>query len=312
MLTTQILVKNNEKTIKKTLDSIKSVSSKIIIGNLGSTDNTIKICSEYDVEIVDIDSNNRSEIRNNLSRGGFNFYINPWEVLQQGQDYLINIYNSCNVYIFEDNVIYKEQRIWKEEKFINPVFETIINKKAITFPEIVIISKDKPNDLEEKLLLVKNWNISKPLDIEPYYYMACCYLSLGNYDKFRLYSNEYFMRENNINHSYIMLKYYSSKLNLFLNKIKIAAEEILFCLSYYPAHAEFWCLLGDIYYKQKVLNKAKSFYENAIIIGEKRKNDEMPIEIDKYKEYPEKMIKIIENIINKSKLYDSNKQYLIH
>ena len=92
-----------------------------------------------------------------------------------------------------------------------------------------------------------------------------------------------------------MMKYYIPQIKLHTNSIKEAAECAATCLSYRPYMSEFWCLLGDIYYKQKRYKKAKSLYENAIIIGSQRKStDNLPIEIKKYKEYPNKMI---ENVI---------------
>jgi tetratricopeptide (TPR) repeat protein len=301
MITTQILVKNNEKTIEKTLDSIGNLKTKIIIGNLGCKDRTIEICSRYNLEIIDINEKNMALARNNLTKPGYNFFIHPWEVLKQGEEYLNNIKESSNIYVFENNLISKQQRIWNDkEKFKNPVFETLINKNAITNPEIILYSEDVPNDTKEKLQKIYDWKESRPLDIEPYYYMACCYLSLGDYKNFKLYSNEYFVRENKINSSYIMLKYYNSQVNLFLEEIKESVQNVLFCLSYYPAFAEFWCLLGDIYLKQREFIKAKSFYQNALIIGKKRTNDTMSIEIEKYKEYPEDMIGKIDELIQKT------------
>jgi len=92
MLTTQILVENNEKTIKNTLDSLVKLKSKVIIGDMGSSDNTIKICKEFELEIVDVSKQkNYSKIRNQLIKEGLNFYINPWETLEQGEDFLNQI-----------------------------------------------------------------------------------------------------------------------------------------------------------------------------------------------------------------------------
>jgi hypothetical protein len=57
-----------------------------------------------------------------------------------------------------------------------------------------------------------------------------------------------------------------------------------------PTMAEFWCLLGDINFELKKYKKAFYFYENAIMLGKLRVNDDdLPIDIIKYKEYPEKM-----------------------
>ena len=46
-LTIHLVVKNNESTIKETLDSAKQLNSDILIGDLGCTDNTIEICKKY-------------------------------------------------------------------------------------------------------------------------------------------------------------------------------------------------------------------------------------------------------------------------
>lgn len=301
MITTQILVKNNEKTIEKTLASIASLNSKILIGNLGSTDKTIEICSDFKTEIIDINNiKDYSKIRNSLAQEGLNFYINPWEILVQGHEKIAELGEATNVYVFENNVISKEIRFWNStDLFKNPVYETIINKNAKISDQIIISSKNKPKDVNEKIILVKNWMNERPLDLEPCYYFAICHLSLSDYKNFLFYANKYCNMENKINNSLIMMKYYMSQVNLYLGNIKESAELVITCLSYFPAFAEFWCLLGDIYYFQKKWDKSKCFYENAKIIGQKRKNkDDMPIEITKYKEYPEKMINNIDKIKN--------------
>lgn len=304
MLTIQILVNNNEKTIKNTLDSIASIDAKTIVGDLGCSDRTVEICSAYGADIIKISNrDNYSKIRNSLCKEGINFYINPWEELIQGQEIINSIKDCSNIYLFQNNVISKEIRFWKEEKFINPVFETIINNNAKSYPQIVISSKNKPDEFENKLKLVEKWMSERPVDVEPYYYLACCYLSDRQYDKFLFYSQEYCSRENKVSSSFIMMKYYMAQVKLYMNKVKEAAELALTCISYHPANAEFWCLLGDIYYRQKIWAKSKCFYENAIILGSKRKNDDIPIEIEKYKEYPEKIIENIENILKNQKLF---------
>ena len=43
------------------------------------------------------------------------------------------------------------------------------------------------HDFENKLKLVEEWMQNRPLDLEPYYYLATCYLSLRNYKKFLFY-----------------------------------------------------------------------------------------------------------------------------
>lgn len=304
MLTIQILVKNNESTIKRTLDSLIEIPCEILIGNLGSKDKTLEICSNYkNLKIIDVKNKNMADARNELSRET-NMYLNPWEFLVQGKEILSEITEAQQIYVFQNEIVSKELRIWTKEKFTNPIYETIINKNAKINEEIVISSKNAPDDRKEKLKILEKWNSEKPFDLDVYYYLALCHLSLRNYEKFLFFSEEYFLRENKVSSSYLMMKYYISQVKLHTNKLKESLECILICISQKPEMAEFWCVLGDIFYKQNQIKKAKEFYENAILIGQKRrKEDELPIEINKYKKYPTVMIENINQIMNNTNFY---------
>lgn len=304
MLTIQILVKNNEKTIKETLESIENIRSELWVADLGCTDNSINICKNYTNNIIKTNEINYSKIRNSLCKE-INFYINPWEILVEGKKILENIKETTDVYIFNNNLVSKETRIWTEEKFLNPVYETIINKKSKINSNIVLSSKKNFDDTDEKIKIIEKWIKENPISPDPYYYLSCCYLSKRNLNKFFSYANEYIIRENKTNSSFIMMNYYMAQAKLYQGDVKKAAELTLTCLSYYPSFAEFWCLLGDIYYKQNKLKKSKSFYENALIIGSQRKGDNMPIEIDKYQEYPEKIINFINKLSENSEIFSN-------
>ncbi len=90
-------------------------------------------------------------------------------------------------------------------------------------------------------------------------------------------------------------------------RVKEAAKNCLQCIQEYPLMAEFWCLLGDIHYKATQYEKASIFYENALILGGQRKDDDMPVEVPKYKQYPTKMMESCLKIINNSKAYQEIK-----
>jgi len=313
MTTIQIITKNNESTLSKTLDSINNIKSKKIILDLGSTDKTIEICSGYDgLKLFNLDEEKSyAEIRNEFAeKDQANVYLNPWDTLIKGEDFLNDIIENQEkwndpffVYVLENKIISKEIRIWKNQKFENPVYESI-NAAGELEPRIIIYSNSNQAEdrRQENLNKTNKWIKEKPLSLEPYYYAACCHLSLRNYEKFIYYSDKYFLKETKVGDSYIILKYYNAQVKLHLKKIKSAVECVLFCLSYKPCMSEFWCLLGDIYYNQKKINKAISFYENALIIGQKRKNsDFLPIELVSYKEYPEQMIKALNKIKNEAK-----------
>lgn len=304
MITTQILVKNNEKTIKKTLESIMSLDSLIIIGDLGCTDSTIEICKKFKTEIKEIKwENDYSKARNQLISEGVNFYIEPWEILIKGHEHLTSHSNSIHVSVFQNDIISKEIRLFKDNKFENPVYESINDEKAEYDANIVIYAGKAPDCNEEKIQICRKWLNSKLAKQEPYYYMACSYLFNKQYDDFISFANQYLIMNKNNNISSLVLNYNMAQVKFYQNKLQEAVKHVLYCISFQPTFAEFWCLLGDMFYKQKKYEKAKSMYKNAIIIGSRRANEDLyPIEIKKYEEYPNKMIKNIENIFKNTNL----------
>jgi hypothetical protein len=304
MITVQIIINNNEETIEKTLKSIEPLNAKILIANLGCSDKTVDICKNFNnIEIINFYENDRSKIRNKLSKE-INFYLEPWESIVAGHDEILDTKQACSVQVFNNDIITKETRLWTSEKFKNPVFESIEKEHNNYNSKIILSCKNEKDNRKENLVSSEQWMKANPTLSDPYYYLACCHLSLRDYKKFIIYSDQYLIREKNINVSYIMTKYYLSQIHLHNGEIKAAAENALTCVSYFPFMAEFWCLLGDIYYKQKQFKKSKSLYENAIIIGKKRKlSDKFPIEIKKYKEYPKNMISNIKEIIKNTKIY---------
>ncbi len=60
-----MIVKNEEKNIKRCLDSIESIADEIIIVDTGSNDETLNICSNYNAKVINHKWNNDfSEARN--------------------------------------------------------------------------------------------------------------------------------------------------------------------------------------------------------------------------------------------------------
>ena len=302
MTTIQILSKNNEKTIKKTLESIVGLGD-VIVGDLGSTDKTLEICSSFDIELIKLKlENDYSKARNQLIRDGFNFYIEPWEFIAYGGEELQNLDKNTSVCVIKNGIASKELRFWSNSNFINPVYETINAKSLSHRMDIVLLSSGgEPDDVEEKIGLCKKWLLTKPTSSDPYYYLACSYLSKRMYKDFFAYANQYLAMENNkAEVSSIMLYYYMAQIELHTGRHQDAAKHILTCLSFCPSFSEFWCLLGDIMYKQGKYEKAKHMYKNATIIGQRRLgDDDYPVEIAKYKDYPSAMINNINTIKEK-------------
>jgi len=296
------LIKNNEKTIRKTLESVKDLGFDILIGDLGSTDKTSKICSEYGAEIVNVKANEDfSSIRNGLVRDGLNMYLHPWEVLLKGHEEIRELKKSTHFFVLQSGILTKEIRFWVGKKFENPIYESITDEDAECNPNIVIIADQEPDCSIEKIEICKGWLKKKPTSPEPYYYMAFSYLGAMKVQEFMSFALQYLAMDERLSMSSIMVRYNMAKVQLYQGKLEEAAKNILTCIAFYPNFAEFWCLLGDMFYKQVKYEKAKHMYENAIIIGKRRLNtDNNPVEINKYYKYPKKMIANIDEIRKKT------------
>lgn len=305
MLTIQILIKNHENTIEKCIESLMPLKGKISIADIGCSDNTIKICHKYKIIPESYDLENFSQVRNQLiekSSTHWQMYIEPYEWLVNGHDEInqicsSNMQNSFSFEVAQGTIITKEIRLWHRNLlFVNPVFETIKDKNSIQISPLIVCDQHKI-DTELRLSLIEKWKKDKPTAIEPYYYQALTYLLKGKYNEFIGFANHYLFKES-IGMSSVMLRYYLAMVQGYqLNDVNEACRNLLTCIAQKPLMAEFWCLLGDLHYKIKQYSKAAEFYENAIILGNRRLNsDEWPIDVSKYKEHPNKMIENIKSI----------------
>lgn len=308
-LSIQILTKNNEKTIEKCLNSLKKLQSKITIVDLGSDDKTIKIINSFKINVIKTKSDNLSNLRNSLKTDSkWKMYIHPYEYLASGHEEINKIttsttLNSFTFKIAQGSILTTEIRLWnKPLQFINPVFETL--KDDLSLPlQCICISNQENMNLDHKMNIIDKWLKDDPTNFDPYYYQALVLLMQGKYLEFNSIAEHYLFKEKS-NMSSVMLRYYLSMSNAYYNKdYNQAIKNVLHCISFKPIMPEFWCLLGDIHYKIKSFNKAIVFYENAIILGERKINDNWPIDLSKYKEHPEKMINLIKETLKKVSFY---------
>jgi tetratricopeptide (TPR) repeat protein len=312
MLTIQILTKNNEKTIKKTLESVSFFNPQILIGDYSSDDKTIEICKNFNAKVFNLNNKTREEARNFLSsqaKKGWNLWIEPWEVILQNSIDFEKLDSKFGyVRIINGNTITWNIRIWRDEcNFLNPVFERINSNHASDTN--LILSSNGSLDCNYLISCIKKWKEEKPLSVEPYYYQSCVYLSEGRYEDFLLSAEHYLFINNKTDISSIMTRYYFAMVQLMKKKAyKPALQNLNLCLCAKPLMAEFWCLTGDVYYH--LLNNfefAKDFYENAIILGSKRlSSDKWPMDISKYNKYPKMMIESCNKMLSKRSEYIIN------
>lgn len=299
MLVVQILTRNNEKTIVKTLESLTELEAKVVVGDLGSSDSTLEICRRYGAEIKNITwSGSYSDARNSLvAEGSMNFMIEPWEVLARGHESLLSCSGNFNVNVVRKNSASKEIRIWTGLKFKNPVYESLDDDEAGFLEGVAIVASGGPDRREEARSICSKWRESRPTDADPWYYSAFSSLALGNAEEFVSFAEKYLILAGKFGPSEVQMTYRMAQIMASKKDFARAARLAAKCLALHPTFAEFWCLFGDLFMKQRKYGKARSMYENALTIGSRRPaNDSHPVEIDKYKKYPQSMIRIVDEM----------------
>jgi glycosyltransferase involved in cell wall biosynthesis len=306
-LTVCILTRNNQVTISECLTSIKALNAQILVLDAGSRDQTKQICKKMGVQVQDIEfMDDYSSVKNKLADKvltGWLFFLEPWECLIAGFEAIIEAMTYTPelyaVQLIQGDIITKPVRLWHSSqkiRFNNPIYESV-REDPTAYLDVVIASSEPPR-LDEKEKIVRAWVKNKPTAADPQYYLACLHLSRGRYDDFLRVAEHYLFLENK-GTSAIMTRYYVAMIQCYKkNQVQKAIGNILSCIATNPTMAEFWCLLGDAYYQVKAYEKAVIFYDNAIVLGSRRKiNTHWPLEISKYEEYPKKMIASCESII---------------
>jgi|GEM_PF-3371960 len=310
--TTHLLISNDKDTIENTLKSITKLNSQILIGDLGSNDGSIQICRKLGAIIIPLLLvNDRSVAKNQLlshSKTRWNFYLEPSEILLTGHDAIVhatesNDLASYNVQLMRGNIITKEIRLTnKKLKFSNPIYESLEDPSSIDLEGVVIYAKHKPIAYSDMSKRIEEWKRNQPTAHEPHYYHAFLLLEQKQYTDFIKMAEHYLFHKKQ-GMPAVMIRYYLAIVYLYeFNDAPNAIKYTLECLATRPLMAEFWCLLGDIYYKAAEYQKAIAFYENAKFLGGKRlKADNWPLDVTKYQQHPERFIASCKNMLNQSK-----------
>lgn len=308
-----IIYKNNKDTIKESIESTGGLCKDLILISQESSDGTNEIVNSMGLNFKEESSKKtKAEIKNELLQENENeylFFLNPNEKIIKSENIKTNK-DAIRVNVINDDVLTKEIRISNHKcKWENPVFESIYTKDFhISSFYIKIIKNNKENNK----LSIESWEKSKPLSLRPKYYKTMNYLAENNYDRFIAESNNYMHLDRSTDEGTVMMAYYRSLINLYYKDNYLdSIKDIVFCLSCNPQMSEFWCLLGDFYFKLKNIDKSASFYENALIIASKRDfNDEWPVFLSKYKTHPERMIGLCKKYAED--IRSSNKEYRVH
>jgi glycosyltransferase involved in cell wall biosynthesis len=312
MLSIHLLVTDDLETVGTTLDSIQdhlpTASYEILVGDLGSTDGTAELCYERGCHVHKLTlSNGLGHARNALvalSQHEWQFYLEPWETLLKGHDFLYHRTQGpappMMFQVVKNGAVSKQPRLWTkgQGKFVNPVFERL-DVKAQDLGGVIAVGTRRSKGKEVEL--IQDWIDHSPTDASPHYYKACMLLGQRRWTEFESAAQAYLFREDPKEIMPVtMTRYYLGNIQCYVRKdASKAIQNVLSCIAARPLMAEFWCLLGDVHYHlMRKYEKALIFYRNALDLGKMRlTGDDWPMELAKYRDYPNKMIESCENIM---------------
>lgn len=291
MITVQVVTKNNRGTIERCLESAFSVGGRVVVADLGSDDGTEKVCVARGAEVRRVSfGGDMSALRNSLLSEGRNLYLEPWEFFSRGDRLVGGLGGNASFYVVQGGFVSKQVRLWGSGRFRNPIFEYVECDAHSVCPGVVVSSSGEPDRRREATAACRSWAERSPTSSEPYYYLACSLLAEGKADEFMGTANHYLSMDPGGGDSYLLMNYYMARVEASKGMTSDASRRVLGCLAARPTFAEFWCLLGDLFFMRGKYEKALHMYENARIIGRKRSSsDSLPVEISKYGSYPRAM-----------------------
>lgn len=292
MLTIQILTLNNRGTIERCVESVSGLGGRLVVGDMGSEDGTPDVCSKMGCEVRRVKFEGCfSQLRNSMASEGHNLYLEPWEFIASGADRIGALSGNAAFYVVQGGVVSKQVRFWGSGAFRNPVFEHVDGgEEPSVRPDIVVYSSGGPDRRTQTTEACRRWSENNPTASEPYYYLACSLLAEGKLDEFLGCARKYMIMEADGSDSGVLMNYYMARAEASRGMFRESSIRVLSCIAARPTFAEFWCLLGDMLYSKGKYEKARSIYENARVIGRRRRSEDLfPIEVSKYGEYPEEM-----------------------
>lgn len=226
----------------------------------------------------------RAATRNRLLKQAANDWqlvLEDWEKVESWEAIAWAVAHSeedaYNLHIIQKTLITKECRLFRRSAGRKFNVEGV--PLADNNLDCYLRSENKPPPVLEEVL--KSGNS---------YYIAQACLALRDYKRFVSFANKFLFEGGDTlrivnTHYWLALVYYEQK------NYEEVINHALVCLAAHPCMAEYWCLLADLFVRMGQYRRAVALYENAIVMGSRRKMDDLySIQPELYKSYPEKMI----------------------
>lgn len=289
-----IIVKNEEKVIRRCLESIYGIPDEIVIVDTGSTDRTKEIALEYSNLVFDyVWEHDFSKARNFaadratgkwilaidadefVDRDSFsNFIRNFREQTPQANILAVQIVNFVGTR-GQSTVLNYHERLYINNgtiRYYRSIHEMLkhkdgLEKKGISelqifhsgYMEDVVKNKNKS---ERNLTLLKNKKNKEPID---YFFLGNEYYQLKDYDRAIQYYKKAYQQKENISHDWV-LKLLVRLTNCLtaIGRSKEALEVINSSIEVFPEIVDYQFLKGQIYAELDKTEDAIVIFENII------------------------------------------------
>jgi glycosyltransferase involved in cell wall biosynthesis len=309
-ISVQIITKDEEFQLPRLLASLIPLKpAEVIVGDTGSSDKTKAIAKWFGCNVFDIEwQDHFAEARNAVcdeSEQPWCFWIDADEELTESsakalrkkilQKKLVSDHNLIR--FTEPPLSMYQMRLWKrvpgEKPWRGRVHEKIWmdGKDPDVHQDIVVIQHSderRPKKLERNMALLNKAMKEEPDNHYNIFHAAVLSNMMDKHEDSQKYAEKYMYlapRED------IKTKLYMQQLlawnATFVHRDYQRAVNLLAsAISVDPCAAEFWCLLGDVYWWIGRKSDAFVFYENALCLGQAHPASFWLVDLRKYDEYP--------------------------
>lgn len=297
ILSVALIVKNEEYLIVRCLDCLSSFADDIVIVDTGSTDRTKEWASKYpkvklyDSEFFDSETHysdfSFSVAKNEAVRKCTGDFIIWWDaddfITPETGKIIRNLASSGNSeQLFSFDIVYGEIcfehcRMFPAGKGIefdetHSCHEFLLTQglPVIRHREVVIQHlpghKEVPSNVRNLAILEKDYFERNRKDIRTTFYLANAYFDCGQYVEACDFYDKY-LKIGNWSEERFFARLYKARSLCRINNDLLAEKELYLAMSEDVRFAEAYCMLGDIFFNRSEIERAKKFFEMALIMS---------------------------------------------
>lgn len=315
----QMIVKNEEEQLPRVLASLIPLRpAEVLIGDTGSSDKTKEIATWFGCKVFDVKwQDHFAEARNtvcNEAEQPWCFWIDADEELMESSAHAMRkkilnkklVGDHHLVRFTEPPLSMYQVRLWKRQPGEMPWRGRVHEKIWMNGPkpeahvDIVVMQHGddrRPKKLERNMLLLHKAMEEEPDNHYNLFHAAVLSNMMDRHDDSQKYAEKYMSiapREDIKTKLYI--QYLLAWNAVFVHRNYQKAVNLLAsAISVDPCAAEFWCLMGDVYWWMGRKEDAFVFYENALCLGQAHPESFWLVDLRKYDEYPRTQLEKLKN-----------------